>query len=177
MELKSEQQKIRRNALAAAVFCALMMAAAYSILPRHFEFPVELIERLAFALRADVFVFFWVLLGVRLVAKRRFNSSADINGAAFGPPSAAIALDVAFLQNTLEQTVIAVGAHLALATVLSGSALSLIVASVLLFGIGRVTFLLGYRRGAGGRAFGMVTTALPTLAGYVFAIGLMIAGF
>jgi len=66
--------------------------------------------------------------------------------------------------------VLAVGMHLALATLLPRASLGLIVASVALFALGRATFLLGYRKGAGGRAFGMVTTALPALLGYAAAI-------
>lgn len=177
MDLRAEQQKVIGNAVAAVIFCALMLASGYAILPRYLHFPVDLPDRLAFAIRADVFVFLWILLGVRMVAKGRFRSAADIRGSAFGPPSAAIAVPVAFLQNTLEQAVIAIGAHLVLSTVLSGPPLALIPTSVALFGIGRLTFLLGYPKGAGARAFGIATTAVPTVAGYVLAIGLMMAGY
>jgi hypothetical protein len=69
--------------------------------------------------------------------------------------------------------VVAVGAHLALATLLEGAALALIVTAVALFGFGRLAFLVGYSGGAGGRAFGMATTFLPTGAGYALAIGLL----
>jgi hypothetical protein len=82
---------------------------------------------------------------------------------------------VAFLQNTVEQVVAAVGAHLALATLLDGAALSLIPAAIALFAIGRLAFLIGYPKGAGARAFGMVTTVLPTMGAYALAIWLMIA--
>lgn len=174
MNLRSEQQKIRRAALAAFVFCALVLGAAYVVLPRLFTFPIDLLDCLAFVLRADVFVFVWVLICVRMVSRVRFHSAADIGGSAAGPPSAQLAVKAAFLQNTLEQAVMAVGVHLALATLLRGSALSLIVAAVILFSIGRVTFYLGYAKGAGGRAFGMVVTVLPTLAGAVLAMVLMI---
>ena len=69
----------------------------------------------------------------------------------------------------------AVGAHLTLATLLSGPALSLLASSVALFAVGRVTFLIGYPKGAGGRAFGMATTALPTLCAYLLAIVLIVS--
>ena len=54
---------------------------------------------------------------------------------------------------------LAVGAHLAIATLLDRDALGLIVAAAC---------AVDYRK-APGRAFGMVTTALPTLAGYGLA--------
>ena len=174
-ELKLEQPRVIRNSVAALLFCSSILAGAYLVLPRYFEFPVDLSARIAFAFRADVFVFLWIIVGVRMVARGRFSSAADNRGSAFAPPSRAIAVPVAFLQNTLEQVVAAVGAHLALATLLEGAALSLIPAAVVLFGIGRLAFLIGYPKGAGARAFGMVTTTLPTIGGYGLAIWLTIA--
>jgi len=176
MDLRAEQRKVRRAAFASLLFCAAMMGAGYWILPRLFQFPTELAERLAFAVRADLFVLLWVLIAVRMVSRGRFNSPADIGGSAAGPPSPVIAVKAAFLQNTLEQAVLAAGVHLALASLIAGPLLSLIVVAVILFAVGRVTFFLGYPKGAGGRAFGMVTTVLPTLAGFVLAIVLMLAG-
>jgi hypothetical protein len=152
------------------------LALGNAILPRWFRFPVDLPARLVFALRADLFVLLWVVLGIVLVALGRGRSAADIGGAA-SSPSPAIAVRVAFLQNTLEQAVIAAGAHLALATLLEGPALASIAVAVVLFGLGRLAFLAGYARGAGGRAFGMATTFLPTGAGYALAMGLLLAGW
>ena len=175
-ELRVEQRKIIQAAVAAALFCTLSLAAGYFVLPRYFQFPTELADRLAFALRADVFVLLWVVAGVRMVSKGRFHSQADIGGSAASRPSPRIAIQAAFLQNTLEQAFIAVGAHLTLATLVEGPELSLIVVAVALFGIGRITFWFGYPHGAGGRAFGMALTALPTVAAYALAIALMVFG-
>jgi hypothetical protein len=161
--------------MTALIVCAAGLALGYTILPRCFHFPIDLPARLVFAVRADLFVLLWVGLGVVLVGLGRGRSAVDIGGAAFAPPSPAIAVQVAFLQNTLEQAVIAAGAHLALATLLDGAALALIVAAIALFGLGRLTFLIGYSGGAGGRAFGMAATFLPTGAGYALAIGLLLA--
>src|SRR3546814_6818027 len=65
-----------------------------------------------------------------MVSRGRFHSAIDNPGSAFAPPSPAIAVQVAFLQNTLEQAVAAVGAHLALATLISGPPLALIPGAV-----------------------------------------------
>jgi len=172
-ELKTQQRGVVLAAGLALVVCALVLTAAYVCLPGLFEFPQDLPERMAFAVRAEVFVFLWVLFGVRQVSDGRFRSAADNRGSAYGSPSRSLAIPVAFLQNTLEQAVIAAGAHLALSTLVSGNALSLIVGAVVLFGIGRVCFLLGYARGARGRAFGMVLTVVPTLAAYGLAVYLI----
>jgi hypothetical protein len=173
VDLPREQRKVVWRALASAVFCSLALAAGYMVLPRYFSFPVDLAERLAFAIQADIFIFLWVVLAIRRVSRHRFYSATDSGAAAFGTPSAEIAMRAAFLQNTLEQAVIAVGAHLTLASLASGAALALIPASVALFAIGRLTFLLGYPQGAGARAFGMVTTTLPTIGLYGWALWIL----
>lgn len=175
LDLVAEQRKIVTRSAGALVVCGLTLAAGYLLLPRLFEFPVDLSDRLAFVLQADLFIFLWIVLGVRMVARGRFYSAADNRGSAYGPPSSRIAVPVAFLQNTLEQAVIAVGAHLALSTLLTGPALALIPTAVVLFAIGRVSFLIGYPKGAGGRAFGIATTAIPTVGAYLLAIVLIFA--
>lgn len=169
-EFGRERRKVRTAALRSAVVCAAGLGAGQAVLPLYFRFPDAIGERLAFALQADIFVLLWVLFGVGLVSRGRRHSPADIGAAMSGPPSPRIAVEAAFLQNTLEQAVLAIGMHLALATLLPRETLALIVASVALFALGRATFLLGYRKGAGGRAFGMVTTALPTFLGYAAAV-------
>jgi hypothetical protein len=176
VDLHQEERAIRRAGTLALLICALCFGIGYVTLPLVFEFPTTLVNRLAFALQASVFVLLWVLIGVMMVSTGRRKSLEDVGGAASGPPSDKIAVAVAFLQNTLEQAVLAVGAYLALATRLSGPWLSLIVTAVILFGVGRLLFLQGYRRdqrGAKGRAFGMTLTLLPTLAGYLLVIALI----
>ena len=177
VDLHQEELAIRRAGTLSLLLCALCFGLGYVILPLVFEFPTELLNRLAFALQASVFVLIWVLVGVVMVSTGRRKSLEDVGGSASGPPSEKIAVSVAFLQNTLEQAVLAVGANLALATWLSGPWLSLIVTAVVLFGVARLLFLRGYRRDqqrAKGRAFGMTLTMWPTLAGYLLVIALIL---
>ncbi|PSB22751.1 hypothetical protein C7B61_14410 [filamentous cyanobacterium CCP1] len=177
VNLHQEELAIRRAGVLSLILSALSLGVGYFTLPVWFEFPTALVNRLAFAIQSSLFVLLWVLVGVMMVSVGRRKSLADVGGAAAGPPSEKIAVSVAFLQNTLEQAVLAVGAYLALATLLSGPWLSLIATAVVLFAVGRLLFLIGYRRdyrGARGRALGMTLTLLPTLAGYVLAIALII---
>lgn len=131
-------------------------------------------ERIAFVLQADVFVFLWLAGCVKAVSSGRFRSPADIHGSAFAPPSPAIAVRVAILQNSLEQTVLAVGAHLALAAVMRATELVLIPVLIVLYLIGRISFAAGYAKGAPGRTFGMALTGGSTLVAYVIALALML---
>ncbi|MDP1601159.1 MAPEG family protein [Phenylobacterium sp.] len=170
VDLPKEQRAVRRQATFAFAVCALILGIAVFGLPRLFAFPDDLVERLTFALRADLLIGLWVILAVRQVAKIRFESAEDNAGSAYSRPSARLAVPAAFLQNTLEQALILALGILALATVPGERPLAYIAASVVLFSLGRVTFLRGYARGAGGRAFGVATTALPGLGAYLWTI-------
>lgn len=172
--LKAEQGRVLGNGLLGILFCAAVLAAGYALLPRVFSFPQDFEGALKLTLQVDLLVTLWVVIAVRWVARIRFRSAEDMPGAAFAKPSRTIAIPAAFLQNTLEQAVIAVAAHLALATLLIGPQLALIPTAALLFAIGRAAFLAGYAKGAGARAFGMVVTSAPTFAGFILVISLLI---
>jgi hypothetical protein len=66
------------------------------------------------------------------------------------------------LQNTLEQTVLAVAAYTVWAVVMPHSWLWSIAIAALFFVAGRIFFAYGYTRGAPGRAMGFGLTAYPT---------------
>ncbi len=168
------QRKIRIAALIALPVCALTLAAAYFVLPLLFEFPTELTDRLAFTLRADLFIVLWVMIASGIVSRSRRHSAQDIDAAIGGSPSRKLAIQIAFLQNTLEQAFIAIGTHFGARHADRGPHAFVDRWCRVLFTLGRIAFLTGYHKGAGGRAFGMVTTVLPTLAGMAWAAALMV---
>ncbi len=173
VDMEAQEQGIRTAGWISTVILACGVAAGYYLLPRIFEFPTELVDRMAFAAKASIFVLVWVLIGVMMVSTGRRRSPKDIGGSAAAPPSDEIAVYVAFLQNSLEQAVLAVGAYWALSALVKGPWLSVIVVGVVFFTVGRILFLAGYKKSARGRALGMTLTMLPTLAGYALAIILM----
>ena len=176
-ELRTEQRRIRWSAALAIAATGAGLGGAYFGLAPLFTFPEGLASRLAFALQTDVFLALILIVAVQRVSSGRYRSRADNRGSAYGPPSERIAVDAAFLQNTLEQAVIAIIVHLAFASLMEGGVLVLIPAAVLLFGIGRLAFRLGYPRGAGGRAFGMALTVLPSLFGCLAVVVTLIVGW
>ncbi|MDP3857719.1 MAG: hypothetical protein Q8Q73_08175 [Stagnimonas sp.] len=163
IDLKKEVHGIRTAAVKALLLTAACFAAGYLMLPKYVLFPTTTFDALVFTLRVDLFVLLWVVVAVGLVSHARRQSTADIRGAAFGVPSDSIRVKIAFLQNTLEQAFVAIGTHLVFSTLLAGAALSLVVVATALFAVGRVTFYRGYPHGAAARAFGMVTTVIPTI--------------
>ena len=170
VDLPAEQWRVRRQALLSFLVCAAVLCAAVYWLPQRFDFPEDAAARVAFVLRANTLVIIWLLIAVGIVSTMRRYSASDIWGSAFAPPSHRLSIPVAFLQNTLEQVVITIVSFLALATLDGEAPLAFVVGSVPLFALGRITFLRGYSRGAGARAFGMATTALPALGAFVWVI-------
>lgn len=179
MAFDSEQLGILRGSALALAFALPAVGAGYAWLPAKWfglSDAMTMGDQIAFTLKADLPLFVWLAWCVRAVSKRRFRSAVDRKGSAFGQPSEAIAILAAVLQNSLEQTVLAFGAHLILATVLWGPELVIIPLLAALYIVGRVTFALGYAQGAARRSFGMALTAAPAVASYLLAAGLMIAG-
>jgi hypothetical protein len=165
--MAAAERAIRRAGLVA--FLAFLVAAggAFAVLPHYFDFPEATADRLAFAAKAAALVMAWVVFGIGLVSTTQRCSPADIAGSAAGPPSPRLAVRAAFLQNTLEQAAVAAILYLALAALLPGRFLSVLVPAVCFFAVGRVLFLRGYTRGVAGRALGMTLTMTPTILGYV----------
>lgn len=175
IDLKQEQRRVLRGAARAFVVCGVVLSVAHSALPRVLELPADDLEaRLMFWAGANLFVVLWVVLGVGMVSSGRRHSVADIRGSAYSAPSPKIAVAAAFLQNTLEQSFIALFVQLAMVLLLGHAALPLVAGSVLLFGLGRATFLVGYPKGAGARSFGMAVTALPSMFAFALCIGVLI---
>lgn len=179
MRFSSDQLGIIRASALALGVAAAILAVGYVWLPPGWvglSPAMDIGERVAFTLKADLLMFIWLAGCVGAVSRGRFYSPADIRGSAFGPPSEAIAVRTAVLQNSLEQTVLAFGGHLILAALLRGHELQLIPLLVILFLAGRVTFALGYAKSASGRAFGMALTGASNIASYGVAIGLVLIG-
>ena len=179
MSPTSDQRAILRSALNALLVVMSGLAAGYYLLPSDLLAPepgIAMVDRLAFALQWDLPLVIWVLGCVHAVSTGRYRSPDDIRGSAFGPPSTAIAVRRAVLQNSVEQVLLAVGAHLILATLLRGDELRMIPILVILFLVGRVAFALGYARGPGARGFGMAITGLANIVAYGIAIWLLIGG-
>ncbi|CAL74641.1 Hypothetical protein; putative membrane protein [Bradyrhizobium sp. ORS 278] len=132
-------------------------------------------ERLAVALRLDLFVIVWLLASIGNVARLRFFSRQDIAGAATTVASEAVRRGNAILQNTLEQAALAIAVHLGLAASLHDP-VPLLTTLVVLFGLGRLLFWLSYAKGAAGRAFGFALTFSPTAFALVIGLLLVLTG-
>lgn len=167
---RAEQRGVARAAALAATLTCLAFGAATILAPA--PDPVGPAERLAFVVRADAVVMLTLVAAVANVARLRFFSPLDIAGSAGGDAGKAVGRAGAILQNTLEQAVIAVSAHVTLSLTIDAYR-ALVPTLIGLFVIGRVLFWMGYDRGAAGRALGFGLTFYPSVAGLVVG---MVAG-
>lgn len=126
---------------------------------------------IAHALRWDLLPVLWLAANIAMLARHRFFTPADIDGGGLsdGTPTAKVLQAV--LQNSLEQAVLAISAHLIWAATMPARWLAAIPAAAILFFIGRVMFWRGYARGAPARALGFALTFYPTIALLVVAVG------
>ncbi len=102
-------------------------------------------------------------VNVGLVGNYRFYSPDDIDGAGLTAGTIKIRIYRATLQNTLEQTVLAVLTYLIWTISMPQQWQGLIIVSAIFFLLGRLFFWRGYESGAAGRAFGFGLTFYPTV--------------
>lgn len=163
-KLNRKQRGVLLGMAIGAAVTALVLACP----PRWFgvSVPTDLAARLRMALRADAIAMLWLLAAIANVARKRFFSPLDIDGAGLAPASARIEVDVAVAQNTLEQVVLASVLYPALACLVRPDDAAIIPQLLGLFCLGRLAFWIGYRFGAPWRAVGFALTFYPTVFGY-----------
>jgi hypothetical protein len=163
----------KQRGVAAGMAAGAALSALVLLWPPHWlivSLPSELPARLAFAVQADALAMLWLLAMIGNLARKRFFSPADIDGAGLAAASDRIRIDVAVLQNTLEQSVLAAVLYPALAVLPAQRGAMIVPQLLLLFSFGRLAFWIGYRFGAGWRAAGFALTFYPTVYGYVLLV-------
>ena len=177
MALTEKQRGVLKGMTIGAATSLVVIIAAILLGPALLSPEASAGERLAFALKADAFLALWLGVSIGLLARHRFFTPADIDGGGLSQGSETAKVLQATLQNTLEQTVLAVLVHLAWATLMPVSWMAAIPAAAILFLSGRVLFIRGYRGGAPSRAVGFALTFYPSVLMLVIVIGAAIRKF
>ncbi|WP_420402679.1 MAPEG family protein [Nisaea sp.] len=126
---------------------------------------------MALTLRWDALVLLCLVIAVGNLARHRFFTPADIDGSGLTAGTDRARIFQAVLQNTLEQAVIAVLAHLLWTAAAPAGWHGAVPAAALLFVAGRIFFVAGYAGGAPARAFGFALTFYPSVLLTLGAIG------
>lgn len=174
MALDDAQRRVLRHMLAALTLSLAALAWAAIMGPAFLLPPVDSASPLIWALRWDAGILACLILAIGNLARHRFFTPADIDGSGLTGGTDRAHVLQAILQNTLEQAVIAVIAHLFWAAVMPFGAQAAIPVAAVLFVIGRICFAAGYAGGAGARAFGFALTFYPTVVLTVAAFAWLI---
>ena len=111
------------------------------------------------------------LLGsIATLAKHRFFSPEDIDGAGLTQATQTAKCLQAILQNTLEQNVLAIATYATWIIRMPTNTHGMLAIGSILFIIGRLTFGLGYSHGAAARSFGFAITFYPTVILFIVAL-------
>jgi uncharacterized membrane protein YecN with MAPEG domain len=170
MALTLKQRGVLKGIVAGAAITVVVIVGVILIGPTPLSPEASAGERLAFAVWADAFVALWLVISIGMLARHRFFTPEDIDGGGLSIGSETASVLQSTLQNTLEQSVVAVLIHLAWSVLMPVSWISAIPAAVFLFVCGRVLFARGYRAGAPSRAVGFALTFYPSVLMLILVI-------
>jgi MAPEG family len=162
VKLTDKQKGVVRGVIPAAVLSVAGLCGAPFLLPATALPAEEPAARIAWAVQWALFPALTLMIAVARVGNHRFYSPEDIDGSGLTRGTLQIQILRAVLQNTLEQTVLAIAAYMIWAVVMPRNWLWSIAMAALFFVAGRLLFARGYIRGAAGRAMGFGLTAYPT---------------
>jgi hypothetical protein len=158
--MNSSQKTVAIGAISGIIIMALSLYGLYHVLPQ--PAGVEsLIERLAFALRMNIFAVFPFFIMIIFVGNGRFLSDAIDPTKHLETKSIEINGNV--VDNTLQQNFVFLIGTLALSTFLTSESIKIIAALAIVFVSARVLFWVGYRIHPLYRAPGMSATAYMNL--------------
>jgi len=164
--VNADQRRVLAGVAGAVIGSATAFALGYAFLGSLHPPNDDTASRLAFALRWDIFPTFMLLLGIGRVGNARFKSSVAITGAT--PEEGPLAIDKRYLQNTLEQLVLVLIAHLVFATLAPADKLHLVPVAAMWFVVARIAFLVGYHKAPTARGFGFGSTFYPTVVFLIY---------
>lgn len=133
--------------------------------------PVAAQDPLRFSLTWDTLVVGCLAFNIALLARHRFFVPDDIDGGGLTNGTSAARILQATLQNTLEQTVLALSVHLIWASTMPRNWQAAVPVKACLFAIGRILFWRGYKDGAPARALGFALTFYPSVAMLLTTLG------
>ncbi len=163
MTLSDKQRGVRKGMVsgAAIVVLGLLLGIAYS--PISLTPDADVGERLAFVFKADILIAVWLAISIGRLARHRFFTPEDIDGGGLSAGSQQVQILQSLLQNTLEQSVLAVFVHLIWVVVMPTSWAPAVLAAAIMFFVGRALFSIAYEKGAPSRALGFVLTFYPSV--------------
>ena len=175
MPLSIKQRGVLKGMLTGVVITLVALVTAVTVSPFPPPPDASAGARIAFAVKADLFLALWLAWCIGRLARHRFFTPDDIDGSGLTGGTERAKLLQSILQNSLEQTVLAALVHIAWSVALPVHWLSAIPAAVVLFLCGRVLFARGYVGGAPSRALGFALTFYPSVVMAIVTAGAILS--
>ena len=166
----AEKAVVIRGMVTGAATTILVISLGSYLLPPGSEarFPTA-VDKVVYTLRWQSVTALTFIFGISRIATMRFHTPA-IDPIA-GKGEGLIAVDLRYLQNTLEQLVLSVLGQVILSTYLSASSVPRIIPSLVgLFVLGRILFYYGYAKGPLYRAVGFGMTYYPSILVHAYCL-------
>ncbi len=163
MALTDKQSGVLKRMLIGLLIALAIVVGCGAWNPLGFPAGMTLVDRLAVAVKCTLVPGMFLIIGVARMARQRFFSPEDIDGGVTSTDTPRAQLLQTLLQNTLEQSVIALLVYLGWALTMPATWLSVVPVAALAFAIGRILFFLGYEQGAASRALGFAMTFYPSV--------------
>lgn len=163
MNLSTQQRGVLHGMLigAACALAVVLFGAWFN--PFAFAPDLDGWRRIGVAVKAGSLPALFLAISIGRLAGHRFFTPADIDGGGVTPDTDRARQLQAILQNTLEQTVLAIVVYAAWAVVMPATTLSVVPLAAIAFAVGRTLFFAGYRYGAPARALGFTLSFYTSL--------------
>ncbi len=158
---KKQRGVVRGIGAGAALTLCVVLAPFYW--PGFPSAPAEPAALLRLWLGVCLVVAFWLVVAVGRIARHRFFNAGDIDGGAAASGSEHVRILQSVLQNTMEQSVLAVVAYGGWFFFAPPKWGLLPVGCAALYSLGRLLFFAGYAGGAPARALGFALTFYPSV--------------
>lgn len=163
MPLSDAQRGVAAGMAGATVLVLAAMAAAVVLMPAGLDLSTRP-GRLPLVALCALLPALTLAASIGRLAGHRFFTPADINGSGLTQGTERAKLLQALLQNTLEQTALALPVYLACGMWAPPALLPALPVAAVAFLAGRALFFKGYERGAPARALGFALTFYSTVA-------------
>jgi hypothetical protein len=160
-DVNSAQKTVAIGAASGIAIMVLLLTALSTVIPPPADV-VSMADRLAFALKCDLFALAPLVLMLAGIANGRFRTAA-IDPLA-GRETRAQIINGRVADNTLEQYLLFLVGTLTLSTLLAPKFLPTLLAASLVFALARLAFWFGYRMDPLYRAPGMAATVILNVA-------------
>lgn len=161
-DMTGKQKRVLLGMAVGLLVALATVVLGWQLNPFNFADNPDLADRLALWAGAIAVPATMMFLSIAKLARHRFFTPEDIDGSGLTIGTDKAKVLQSLLQNTLEQSVLAVLVYGTWSMLMPGNSLSVIPLAAGWFFVGRLLFFIGYEKGAPSRALGFTLTFYPS---------------